>query len=134
MPRRYKIVICDLFDSNIYGIDENSDKDIEKHFIVIRSYMYYNSKAIKKDIKFYSKQLNKNLQPEIAECIILSGEETVAILKTFWIKIIQRKWKKVFRSYMWNQYLRQLKGLTPSRPNLLRGLMKRSDVNEKKLM
>ena len=124
MPRRYKIVICDLFDSNIYGIDENSDKNIEKHFIVIHSYVYYNSKAIKKDIKFYSKQLNKNLQPEIAECIILSGDETIAILKTFWIKIIQRKLKKVFKSYMWNQYLRQLKGLTPSCPNLLRGLMK----------
>ena len=132
MPRRYKIVICDLFDSNIYGIDENSDKDIEKHFIVIHSYVYYNSKAIKKDIKFYSKQLNKNLQPEIAECIILSGDETIAILKTFWIKIIQRKWKKVFRSYMWNQYLRQLKGLTPSCPNLLRGLMKNKENKEEK--
>jgi hypothetical protein len=126
MPRRYKIVLCDLFDSDIYGIDENSDKNIEKHYIVIHSYAYYNPKFIKKDIKFYSKQLDKILQPEIAECIILSGEETVAILKTFWIKIIQRKWKKVFKSYMWNQYLRQLKGLTPNRPNLLRGLMKRS--------
>ena len=125
MSRRYKIVICELFDSNIYGIDENSDKNIEKHYIVIHSYRYYNPKVIKKDINFYSKQLDKILQPEIAECIILSGEETIAILKTFWIKIIQRKWKKVFKSYMWNQYLRQLKGLTPSRPNLLRGLMKK---------
>jgi hypothetical protein len=125
MPRRYKIVLCDLFDSNIYGIDENSDKNIEKHFIVIRSYAYYNSKFIKKDINFYSKQLDKIIQPEIAECIILSGGEFVAILKTFWIRIIQRKWKKVFKKYIWNKYLRQLKGLPPSRPNLLRGLMKK---------
>jgi hypothetical protein len=124
MSRRYKIVLCDLFNSDIYGIDENSDKNIENHYFVITSYVYYKPKIIKKDIKFYSKHVHKILQPEIAECIILSGGETIAVLKTFWIKIIQRKWKKVFRSYMWNQYLRQLKGLTPSRINLLRGLLK----------
>ena len=85
MRRRYKIVLCDLFDSNIYGIDENSDKNIEKHYIIIHSYANYKPNVIKKDIKFYSKQLDKIIQPEIAECIILSGGEYVAILKTFWI-------------------------------------------------
>jgi hypothetical protein len=124
MLRRYKIVLCDLFHPDIYGFDENSDKNIKKHYIVITSYVYYKPKVIKKDIKFYSKHVRKILHPEIAECIILTGGETVAILKTFWIRIIQRKWKKVFRSYMWNQYLRQLKGLHPTHPNLLRGLMK----------
>jgi hypothetical protein len=124
MTRRYKIVLCDLFNSDIYGFDENSDKNIKYHYIIIHSYVYYNHKAINKHIKFYSKQLGKIIQPEIAECIILTGGEYVAILKTFWIKIIQRTWKKVFRLNMWNQYLRQLKGLTPNRPNLLRGLMK----------
>ena len=123
MTRRYKIVLCDLFNSDIYGFDENSDTNIKYHYIIIHSYAYYNHKAINKDIKFYSKQLGKIIQPEIAECIILTGGEYVAILKTFWIKIIQRTWKKVFRLNMWNQYLRQLKGLTPNRPNLLRGLM-----------
>ncbi|NCA21784.1 MAG: hypothetical protein EBS86_11695, partial [Crocinitomicaceae bacterium] len=37
----------------------------------------------------------KYFQPEIAECIYLEGDECVAILKTFWIRIIQRRWKKV---------------------------------------
>ena len=36
------------------------------------------------------------IQPEIAECIVLSSGESVAILKTFWIRIIQRAWKRVF--------------------------------------
>jgi len=36
------------------------------------------------------------IQPEIAECIILSTGETVAILKTFWIRIVQRAWRRVF--------------------------------------
>jgi len=124
MPQRYKIVLCDLFNSIIYGVDENSDKNIKNHYIVITSYKYYNPNVIKKDIKFYSKHVNKILYPEIAECIILSGGETISILKTFWIKLIQRKWKKIFKKYMWDQYLRQLKGLPPTRPNLLRGLIK----------
>lgn len=34
---------------------------------------------------------------EIAECIYCDNGEMVAILKTFWLKIIQRKWKNVFK-------------------------------------
>jgi len=33
---------------------------------------------------------------EIAECIYLQDEVMVAILKTFWLKIIQRKWRNIF--------------------------------------
>ena len=36
------------------------------------------------------------IKPEIAECINLPTGENIAIIKTMWIKIIQRKWKKVF--------------------------------------
>ena len=36
------------------------------------------------------------IRPEIAECIVLPSQHTVAIIKTMWIKIIQRKWKKVY--------------------------------------
>lgn len=36
------------------------------------------------------------IKPEIGEYIILPTQEAIAILKTFWIRIIQRKWKKVF--------------------------------------
>jgi hypothetical protein len=34
------------------------------------------------------------IKPEIAECYLKKGI-LVAILKTFWLKIIQRKWKKI---------------------------------------
>lgn len=37
------------------------------------------------------------IKPEIGEYIILPTQEAVAILKTFWLRIIQKKWKKVFR-------------------------------------
>jgi len=36
------------------------------------------------------------IKPEIGQYILLPTQEAVAILKTFWLRIIQRKWKKVF--------------------------------------
>ena len=36
------------------------------------------------------------IKPEIAQCVILQTQHSVAILKTIWIKLIQRKWKKIY--------------------------------------
>jgi len=36
------------------------------------------------------------IKPEIGECIELATGEQIVIIKTIWLKIIQRKWKKVF--------------------------------------
>jgi len=141
-----KLVLCELFNSEKYGIDENSDENIDKHYIVIYSYKYKGIKSfsdIKKDIKFIKKDqivmyepfhpcirnynhINKNiLNIQIAENIILKGGESVAILKTFWIKIIQRTWKKIFRKYLFDKYLRELRGYKVlNRPRLLRGMLK----------
>ena len=37
------------------------------------------------------------IKPEIGQYIILPTQEAIAILKTFWLRIIQKKWKKVFQ-------------------------------------
>jgi hypothetical protein len=37
----------------------------------------------------------ENVKPEIGECITLPTLETIVILKTFWFRIICRKWKKI---------------------------------------
>jgi hypothetical protein len=140
------LVLCELFNSEKYGIDENSDENINNHYIVIYSYKYKGIKSfstIKKDIKFIKidqlimyeqfhpyirnyNDINKNiLNIQIAEKIILKGGECVAILKTFWIKIIQRTWKKVFRKYLFDKYLRELRGYKVlNKPLLLRGMLK----------
>ena len=34
----FKIVLCELFHPLIFGKDENSDKNIDGHFLVINSY------------------------------------------------------------------------------------------------
>ena len=36
------------------------------------------------------------IKPEIAECLVLPSQHSVVIIKTIWIKIIQRKWKKIY--------------------------------------
>jgi len=37
------------------------------------------------------------LKPEIAECIYLDTGECICILKTFWLRLIQRTWRKIFK-------------------------------------
>ena len=46
------------------------------------------------------------IKPEIIERIILpKGGECIAIIKTFWLRIVQRTWKKVYSKQreIWNQ-------------------------------
>jgi len=71
------------------------------------------------------------IKPEIGEYIILPTQEAVAILKTFWLRIIQKKWKKVFkerkniirkRCYLSNLSIREIKGRWPSSCYNLPGL------------
>ena len=37
------------------------------------------------------------IKPEIGVYVLLPTQEAVAILKTIWLRIIQRKWKKIFK-------------------------------------
>lgn len=50
-------------------------------------------------IRNYNKIIrSKNyFTPQIGICIVLPTLETVAIIKTIWIKIIQRTWKKIYK-------------------------------------
>jgi hypothetical protein len=189
----FRIVLCELFHSLIFGKDENSDKNIDGHFLVINSYnrsIYsymeeedeedeeeeeeeeeddeeeedeeeyeeyeeciplYNSnifEIVEKEIsslnlsggrrtlpninhplinhpliRNYREIVKKCLRFEIAECITLSGGEYVAIIKTFWIKIIIRTFKNAFKRKMWNKYSQRLKGMKETNTPILKGLL-----------
>jgi len=63
------------------------------------------------------------IKPEIGEYIILPTQEAIAILKTFWLRIIQKKWKKVFqerkntirkRCNLSNLSIREIRGRWPN--------------------
>jgi hypothetical protein len=51
-----------------------------------------------KTIRNYHNIINRPnyIKPEIGECFDLITGEQIVIIKTIWLKIIQRKWKKVF--------------------------------------
>ena len=51
-------------------------------------------------IRNYNYMLQSNYwhHPHIAKCIVLQGGEKVAILKTHWIRLIQRTWKRVYHT------------------------------------
>ena len=93
-----------------YDSDDSDDEDVSYNRIhnainyLQQKYLYityefdpvfHNHPTIRNYYKIVS---NPNyIQPEIGQYIILPTLEAVAVLKTFWIRIIQRKWKKIFK-------------------------------------
>jgi len=108
--KRFCIALCDLYNVKIHGpgplghylvncrykilhmdwISETSDF-IHTEYQVLQSYhhdLHPNYRNI---------VLQENyIKPEIVECIHIDGC-LVAIIKTFWIKIIQRTWKNILK-------------------------------------
>lgn len=116
---KYNIVLCELYNKNIHGISSNPI--VEYSYLTIGRYkkinknIYYDSIKYNKYYNSYYRHpnmrrhaiyrnykniiSNKNyIKPEIAECIYLPNtHECIAILKTFWIRLIQRTWKNIYK-------------------------------------
>ena len=86
---RFNIVLCELYNERIHGI--NNISLAKYHYLVAGRFKKFNVNYINK-IK-----LDYNFSLEIAQCIDLETQERVAIIKTFWIKLIQRTWKNIFK-------------------------------------
>ena len=117
---KFALIICELHNKNIHGFTEESDANVQGHYLVTETFdqANVNLKKVHKICRVYSRQYkhlspnllyhpllrnyqaivtsNKYFQPQIAECIYLSGDERVAILKTHWIRLIQRNWRRVY--------------------------------------
>jgi len=111
------LAYCELFHPELHGFTSDSSSNIEGFFITILTvkHPYFFSKKVREYIEFHvENQMQKiqtvqphslvrnfidiqkiSLQAQIVEKIILSGGESICILKTFWLKCIQRKWKKI---------------------------------------
>jgi len=84
-------------DDDYYPIEEIMELHTEKYnSIFIRNIVKYAHPFIRNYINIVLQ--NDYIRPEIAECITLSTGEHIAILKTFWIRIIQRSWKRVLQN------------------------------------
>ena len=79
---------CNIFD-DIYSFQMHIERDIIPHNAYTEHPFIRNYEAIISNDNY--------IKPEIAEVMYLSGNECIAILKTFWIRIIQRTWKRVYK-------------------------------------
>ena len=123
---KYDLAFCEIFNSKIHGKNSNSSKNIDSHFLIFRTLCIYEFYTITQFIPIsdfictirddyitnitnnYSHPVIRNyneilikkhyISLEIIECVELEGGEHVAIYKTFWLRIIQRKWKRYFDS------------------------------------
>jgi len=110
---RFVIAICDLYNEYLHG---KEDSDVKYHYLVNQRYKNLNMDLINDTIEFINMEyqylhsyyhaifrnyhnivLNNFVKPEIVECIYLSSHHCIGIIKTFWIKIIQRTWKNIFK-------------------------------------
>jgi len=110
---QFYIALCELFNSKIHGYESSQ---VLTHYLVIKRYKFLNIEYIKNDAYMNCyKYLNVNLQheifpnyrniliskkflkPQIVKCIDLDSGHRIAIIKTIWIKIIQRTWKNIFK-------------------------------------
>jgi len=86
-PTRFTIVQCELYNIETHGTPNNNSNVIH-HYITMSRF-----KELNMDIINYISEV----KPEIAECFYLPDGECISIIKTFWIKLIQRAWKKIYK-------------------------------------
>ena len=86
---KFTIVLCEKYNKRLHG---PAPKIMNDHYLT-----YIRLKYLDMDtINLFMNDLNApNLKLELAECIYLPSEHCVSIIKTFWLKLIQRKWKKL---------------------------------------
>lgn len=118
---KFKLAICQIFHPRLHGYTESSNINIVGHYLVffeieINEFLenYFKNgidylKSFYNDINFsecphpfirnYSNIVHSEnyIKIDIVKTEILNGREEVAYIKTFWIKIFQRKWKKEYK-------------------------------------
>ena len=97
-------------DAEVVNSDDENENDNPKlidlyrykYSILLRSQTFMNSEHPL--VRNYSNIIKSfyYIQPHIVECVYLPspGGECVAILKTFWLRIVQRRWKRVYKQRM----------------------------------
>jgi len=127
MYSKYKLATCHLFHPQMDGFTKDSSYNIYNHFLVddiIHINDFYNLEYLLDIINFqlfyynisesnscleehptirnYKKILNhyKTATLDIVLYEELEGRETVCYIKTFWLKIFQRKWKQYYSKLM----------------------------------
>jgi hypothetical protein len=111
---KYYISISELYNKKLHG---NVNSDVLYHYLVYSRFKTLDMNQINgvanninngyqeldnqtHDIFRNYKQIitrENYIKPEITECVYLNTGHYVAILKTFWLRLIQRKWKNIIK-------------------------------------
>jgi hypothetical protein len=113
---KYNIVLCELFDREIHGGIYNISewlvlyrfKELDSVYIydfadeLNAEYLHLAMTGRIRNHNIYRNYINiikkdNYIKPEIAQCIYLESGHCVCILKTIWIRLIQRKWKNIIK-------------------------------------
>jgi len=84
---KYNLVLCEKYNKLLHGI---IDGEINNHYLT-----HFRLKNINNHFIEIVKLQYPNVRTEIAECLILNSDHCVSIIKTFWLRLIQRTWKKI---------------------------------------
>jgi hypothetical protein len=114
---KYNIILCEIFNSLIHG---KSNSEVSSHYLNICTFKQLNMDAVEDMCNLYNEgylerinQLSHHkfirnyhniitnpnyIKPEIGEKIYLPSGHCVCIIKTIWLKLIQRAWKKIYKN------------------------------------
>jgi hypothetical protein len=99
---KYNIALCEKYNRQNHG---NVDGEINNHYLTLIRFTTLDNN--------YIMMLRRNYpfgKIEIAECLYLSSDHCISILKTHWLRLIQKTWKKIFK----NRKLTILRRLYPN--------------------
>ena len=124
--KKFCLGICEIFHPKLHGWTINSSLYIDSHYIVhmeidladfwnksyedcledLLEYYHFNFNYNHRESIIYHPTIrNYNhildnidyLKLNIIQIIELSGQEQVACIKTIWLKLLQRKWKRMYK-------------------------------------
>ena len=93
--KKYNIVICSKYNSQLHGTHEPKISD---HYLTQYRLKYFDYAIINELVEFVNEntsQYDVDFTVEIAECIYLPSYHCVCIIKTHWLRLIQRKWRNI---------------------------------------
>jgi hypothetical protein len=87
---KYNLVLCERYNELIHG---ETTENVHSHYLTHVRFKIIDIDTINSFIQIS----NGSWKLEIAECHYLPSYHFISIIKTFWLKIIQRKWKAIFK-------------------------------------
>jgi len=88
-------VVC-RWNPHIFGACENTSKDIGDHWFILEVLDKEDYNKMDERLNFYKSNCSIPVSLQLVDYFYLPGNEMVGIIKTFWLKLIQRKWKKIY--------------------------------------